>query len=122
MKSIQELESIRQLTLDKMNLRNAYKDGVRVVVGLATCGIAAGAKPVIEAFENEVKERGLNNVMVLQTGCIGMCRLEPMVEVFFPGKEKVTYCKVTPEQVKRIVSDHLVGGEPVAEYAIGSYE
>lgn len=122
MKTMQELEAIRQKTINELNLRKNREDGIRVVVGLATCGIAAGARPVMAAFVEEINKRQLQNVTVSQTGCIGLCRLEPIVEVYMPGKEKVTYCKVKPEQVARIVSEHIVNGNPVVEYTIGSYE
>jgi len=122
MKTLQELEAIRQKTLNDLNLRKNREDGIRIVVGLATCGIAAGARPVMTAFVEEVSKRQLSNVIVSQTGCIGLCRLEPIVEVHAPGKEKVTYCKVTPEQVGRIVTEHIVNGNPVVEYTIGNFE
>ena len=122
MKTLQELEAIRQKTINELNLRKNREDGIRVVVVLATCGIAAGARPVMAAFVEEINKRQLQNVTVSQTGCIGLCRLEPIVEVYMPGKEKVTYCKVKPEQVARIVSEHIVNGNPVVEYTIGSYE
>ncbi len=122
MKTLQELEAIREKTLNELNLRKNQENGVRVVVGLATCGIAAGARPVMAAFVDEVNKRELHNVTVSQTGCIGLCRLEPIVEVYTADQEKVTYCRVTPEQVGRIVAEHIVNGNPVVEYTIGSYE
>ena len=122
MKSIAELEAIRQQTLDKVLLRKEEKDAVRVVVGMATCGIAAGARPVMLSFVEELKRRNLSSVTVSQTGCIGMCRLEPMVDVITPGQEKVTYVNVKPEMVGRIVAEHIVNGRPVSEYTIGAAE
>ncbi len=122
MKSIAELEAIRQRTLDKVMLRKADKDAVRVVVGMATCGIAAGARPVLLGFVEELARRNLQNVTVSQTGCIGMCRLEPMVDVIVPGQEKVTYVKVKPEMVGRIVAEHIVNGCPVESFTIGAAE
>lgn len=122
MKSIAELEAIRQRTLDKVSVRKDAEDGIRVVVGMATCGIAAGARPVMLSFVEEINKRNLQNVTVSQTGCIGMCRLEPMVDVFVPGKEKVTYVKLHPDMVSRIVAEHIVNGRPVAEYTIGAAE
>lgn len=119
MKSLAELEAIRQRTLDKVNLRREH-EGTRIVVGMATCGIAAGAKPVMLALLDEVGKRNLLNVVVAQTGCIGMCELEPIVEVSVPGQEKVTYVKVKPEMAARIVSEHVVNGQPVVEYTIGA--
>ena len=122
MKSIAELEAIKKKVLDNVNLRTEREEGIRVVVGMATCGIAAGARPVMTAFMDEVSKRSLNNVVIEQTGCIGVCRLEPIVEVFVPGKEKVTYVKMTPEKVAKIVADHIVNGQAVAEYTIGAAE
>ncbi|NLF27684.1 MAG: (2Fe-2S) ferredoxin domain-containing protein [Clostridiales bacterium] len=121
MKSIEELNAIRQKTLDQVNLRRDHA-GTRVVVGMATCGIAAGARPVMNAFLDEARKRGLLDVTIAQTGCIGMCRLEPIVEVMYPGQEKVTYVKVNPEMVGRIVAEHIVNGKPVEEYTIGAAE
>ena len=121
MKSFAELEAIRQRTLDQVNLRREH-EGTRIVVGMATCGIAAGARPVMLAFLEEVRKRNLLDVTVAQTGCIGMCRLEPMVEITLPGQEKVTYVKVKPEMVARIVTEHVVNGRPVEEYTIGAAE
>ncbi len=122
MKSLKELEEIKQRTLDSVNLRKERTGGTRVVVGMATCGIAAGARPVLLAFLEEVKKRNLGDVTVSQTGCIGVCRLEPMVEVTRPGEEKVTYVKVTADKVKRVVAEHIVNGHVVTEYTIGAAE
>lgn len=120
-KTLEELQAIRDKVRENMNVRGDHEDAVRVVVGMATCGIAAGARPVLNALADEVAKRRLDNVTVTQTGCIGMCQYEPIVEVFAPGKEKVTYVKVTPEMVPRIVADHLVNGNPVTEYTIGHF-
>ena len=123
MKSMAELEAIRQRTLQRINLRKEDEnENIRVVVGMATCGIAAGARPVMMAFMDEINKRGLSHVTVSQTGCIGMCRLEPMVDVYLPGKEKVTYVHMTPEKVGRVVAEHVVNGRPVTEYTIGAVE
>lgn len=121
MKSLKELEEIRQRTLESVNLRKE-REGIRVVVGMGTCGIAAGARPVLLAFVEEVKKRNLQNVTITQTGCIGVCRLEPMVDVYLPGEEKVTYVKMTPEKAQKVVVEHLVNGQPVTEYTIGAEE
>jgi NADP-reducing hydrogenase subunit HndB len=120
MKSLAELAKIREQMQSEVSLRHDSANDTRVVVGMATCGIAAGARPVLSAFVEEVNRRQLKNVMVTQTGCIGMCRLEPIVEVTAPGKEKVTYVQMTPERVARIVADHLVNGNPVIEYTVGA--
>ena len=122
MKSMAELEAIRQKTLENIAMRKDVHDAARVVVGMATCGIAAGARPVMLAFMDEIAKRHLDHVTVSQTGCAGMCRLEPMVDVYVPGQEKVTYVKLTPEMVPRIVTEHIVNGRIVEEYTIGAAE
>lgn len=122
MKSLAELEAIRQKTLENIAMRKEVHDSARVVVGMATCGIAAGARPVMLAFVEEINKRKLDHVTVSQTGCVGMCRLEPMVDVYLPGQEKVTYVKLTPDMVPRIVAEHIVNGRPVMEYTIGAAE
>lgn len=122
MKSLAELAALREQALSQIHMRNDDQEGVRIVVGMATCGIAAGARPVMSAFVEEVNKRKLENVAVVQTGCIGLCRLEPIVEVYLPGQKKVTYGKVTPEQVAKIVSDHVVNGKVVKEFTIGEID
>jgi NADP-reducing hydrogenase subunit HndB len=120
MKSLEELLAIRDKAKAAMTDREGTGDGIRVVVGMATCGIAAGARPVLNAFVDEVAKRNLKNVTVAQTGCIGMCQYEPIVEVFEPGKEKVTYVQISPEKVAEIVASHIVNGNPVVEYTVGA--
>ena len=123
MKSLAELQAIREKTLNRINLRKEEEgETTRVVIGMATCGIAAGARPVMLAFMDEISKRGLQHVTVSQTGCIGMCRLEPMVDVIVPGQEKVTYVHMTPEKVGRVVAEHIVNGRPVEEFTIGAAE
>lgn len=121
MKSLEELAALRERMKNNVAMRQDNSTATRVVVGMATCGIAAGARPVLTAFVEEVNRRGLKDVVVTQAGCIGMCKLEPIVEVFQPGKEKVTYVKMTPEKVSRIVTEHLVNGSPLTEYTVGAY-
>ena len=120
MKSLAELAELREKMKADVNLRRDSNDDTRVLVGMATCGIASGARPVLAAFVEEVNKRQIKNVMVTQTGCIGICKLEPIVEIVVPGQEKVTYVKMTAEKVSRIVTEHLVNGKPVAEYTIGA--
>ena len=121
MKSVEELKASRDRVKNTVHLRkDDSADNIRVVVGMSTCGIAAGARPVLAAFTEEVAKRGLQNVMVTQTGCIGICQYEPVVEVVTPGHEKVTYVKMTPEKAVRVVNDHLVNGNVVTEYTIGA--
>jgi NADP-reducing hydrogenase subunit HndB len=122
MKTLKELAEIRERMQNKINIRK--EDGVeyRVVVGMATCGIAAGARPVLTALVDEINRRHLTNVIVSQTGCIGVCRLEPVVEVYGASGEKVTYVKMTDEKARKIVSEHIVNNRVVTEYTIGANE
>ncbi len=121
MKSLEELKKLRDEAIKNVEMRNTDKN-IRVIVGMATCGISAGARPVLSTFVEEVAKRNLNNIQVVQTGCIGMCTYEPIVEVYTPDKEKVTYIHVDPEKVKKIVAEHLVNGNAIKEYTIGSAE
>ena len=121
MKSLAELEAIRNKAVNSVNIRKDDHQ-IRVVVGMATCGIAAGARPVMSAFIEEAAKRNLAHVAVTQTGCIGVCRLEPIVEVYMPGEEKVTYVKMTEEKAKEVVLEHLVNGRVVTKYTIGAAE
>ncbi len=118
MKSLAELAAIREKMKDKVVLREGTND-TRIVVGMATCGIAAGARPVLSAFVEGVNQAGLSDsVTVSQTGCIGICQYEPVVEIFEAGKEKVTYVKMTPDKVSRVIEEHIKGGQVVEEYTI----
>ncbi len=123
MKTLEELLAIKakaQANITTRETKDGAEDITRIVVGMATCGIAAGARPVLNGFVDEIAKRNLQHVTVSQTGCIGMCQYEPIVEVFAPGKEKVTYIKMTPEKIARVVADHIVNGNPVTEYTVAS--
>ena len=120
MKSLEELKAIREKMQGSVSFRSEDSDGIRVVVGMATCGIASGARPVLTTLSDAVQEKKLQNVAVTQTGCIGLCQYEPIVEVFEPGKEKVTYVKMNPEKALEIVDRHLIRGQVVSEYTIGA--
>ncbi len=120
MKSLAELQAIKERMKSKVVLREGTSD-IRVVVGMATCGIAAGARPVLNTLVEEVNNSNLfEKVTVTQTGCIGFCQLEPIVEVYEPGKEKVTYIKMTSEKAKEVVEKHLKGGNVVTEYTVAN--
>mgnify|MGYP001463538252 FL=1 len=118
MKSLDELRAIRESMQAQMGLRKEESNQTRIVVGMATCGIASGARPVLMALSDAVQEKGLKNVMVTQTGCIGLCKYEPIVEVLEPGKEKVTYVKMTPEKALEVLEKHIIRGQIVKEYTI----
>ena len=118
MKSLEELKAIREKMQGQVGLRSESATDTRVVVGMATCGIASGARPVLTALSNAVLEKKLEGVTVTQTGCIGLCQYEPIVEVLAPGQEKVTYVKMTPEKALEVVEKHLIRGQVVTEYTI----
>ena len=121
MKSLAQLEELRNKTLAKINLTKHEGDGIRIVVGMATCGIAAGARPVLKAMMDEIEKRNLSEkVSLTQTGCIGMCKLEPIVEVYLPNDEKITYVKMTAEKAAKVVAETVVNGKVVTEYTIGA--
>lgn len=120
MKSLEELKAIKAKMQDKVSVRTSSGD-IRIVVGMATCGIAAGARPVLNAFVEGITDAGLSDkVMVSQTGCIGICQYEPVVEIYEKDKEKVTYVKMTPEKAAEVIEKHVKGGNVITEYTIGA--
>ena len=118
MKSLEELKQIRDRVKDQVDIREGSAGKIRVVVGMATCGIASGARPVLKTLSDEVQKRGLKHVKVCQTGCIGLCQYEPIVEIYEPGKEKVTYVKVNPEKAIDILEQHIVRGQAIDKYML----
>ena len=118
MKSLEELRAIRENMQGSIGFRSDDNDSTRIVVGMATCGIASGARPVLKTLSDEVQKRGLEHVKVTQTGCIGLCQYEPIVEVYEPGKEKITYVKVNPEKALDIIDQHIVRGNVVDRYML----
>ncbi|MBE6009598.1 MAG: NADH-quinone oxidoreductase subunit NuoF [Lachnospiraceae bacterium] len=122
MKSINELLALKEKAQAQMGARCAGSDMTSIVVGMATCGIASGARPVLEEMQKKVEEEGLDTVMVTQTGCVGMCQYEPILEVYEPGKPKVTYIQMSPDKVDRIVQEHLKGGSVVEDFTLESID
>lgn len=121
MKSLEELKAIREKMQGQVGLRSESEHAsTRIVIGMATCGIAAGARPVLNAFVEGVHNKGLTDVMVTQTGCVGLCQYEPIVEILEPGKEKVTYIKMDAKKAEEVIEQHLVRGQIVSEYTINS--
>ncbi len=120
MKSLAELQALRDKMKNNMGVRGDDTGNIRVVVGMATCGIAAGAKPVLMAFVEEAAREGLTDLVITQTGCMGLCSYEPTVEVATPDGKKTVYGNMTPEKAVRVVKEHLIGGQAVVEYAIGA--
>lgn len=111
--TIDQLNEIKAKYKDEVTIRK-HADGTRVIVAMGTCGIAAGAREVLKAFVEEI--HGINDVTVSQSGCVGNCENEPIVKVYEPGKEAVTYIKMTPEKAKKVAKEHILGGKPVSEY------
>lgn len=120
MKTLEELKAIREKMQGQVGLRSENESQTRVVVGMATCGIASGARPVLTAFSDAVQTQNLSNIAVVQTGCIGLCQFEPIVEIMEPGKDKVTYIKMTPEKALEVLEQHLIRGQVVSKYTINS--
>ena len=118
MKSLEELKAIREKMQGQVGFRAENENGTRVVVGMATCGIASGARPVLNELVQQVNDRKLADVAVTQTGCIGLCQYEPIVEVYKPGEEKVTYVKMTPEKAVEVLEKHVIGGNVVEDYTL----
>lgn len=120
MKTLEELKAIREKMQGQVGLRSEDASQTRVVVGMATCGIASGARPVLTAISDVVQTKNLSNIAVVQTGCVGLCQYEPIVEVMEPGKDKVTYIKMNPEKALEVVEQHLIRGQVVSKYTIDS--
>lgn len=120
MKTLEELKAIREKMQSQVGLRSEKETNTRVVVGMATCGIASGARPVLTTLSDAVQSKNLSNIAVVQTGCIGLCQFEPIVEVFEPGKDKVTYVKMNSEKALEVIEQHLIRGQVVDKYTISS--
>lgn len=118
MKSLEELRAIRERMQGKVGMRSEDASQIKIVVGMATCGIASGARPVLNVLADEVQKRGLSNVVVTQTGCIGLCKYEPVVEVYVPGKEKVTYVKMNVDKALEVLEQHIVRGYTLGKYTL----
>lgn len=117
MKTIQELEEIRRKAFEDIN-PGLDRKCTRIVIGMATCGIAAGARPVMNAIIDELKRNDISNVIVSKTGCIGICKLEPVVEVYMPGREKITYVKMNVTRARRMIYEHVIGGKVIDEFTM----
>lgn len=118
MKSLEELAKIRDEARKLTGIREG-KEKTKIIVGMGTCGIAAGARETMKAILDEVGKRNLNDVTVTQTGCIGLCEQEPIVEVEAPGEPRITYGKVSADKARQIVYKHLVNGNIIGEWVIG---
>ena len=119
MPKISNLEELKKLRDKSIAETAARKEGrFRVIIGLGTCGIAAGGRKIMEAAMEEIAKRGLKDVSVETTGCIGMCQKEPLLDIVRPGEDRVTYGPVKPTDVPRIIADHLVNGNIVEDLVV----
>ena len=119
MKSLDELARIREQAKQMIQMRE-NQDGVKIIVGMGTCGIAAGARETMNAILDELSKRNLNQVTVTQTGCVGLCEQEPMIDVMIPGQAKITYGRVNPDKARQIIAGHVVNGNIVGEWVVRS--
>ena len=122
MKSLAQLAEIKEKMKANETMRHDGERAKKIVVGMGTCGIASGARGIVNALTEEIAKRNLEHVTIAQTGCVGMCKLEPMMDVIAPGEDKVTYVKLTPDQIPKIIGEHVVNGRVVKEFTIGAYE
>ena len=118
MKSLEELKAIRERMQGKVGMRSEDASQIKIVVGMATCGIASGARPVLNVLADEVQKRGMSNVVVTQTGCLGLCQYEPVIEVYVPGQEKVTYTKMNVDKAIEMLEQHIVRGNVLGKYTL----
>lgn len=116
-KSLEDLKKLREEALEKRKAKVTYGNA-QVIVGMGTCGIAAGARDTMKSILNQIEAEDLNDIVVTQTGCVGLCEKEPIVQVVIRGGNKVTYGKVTPMVAKRILDEHVKGGKVLQEYVI----
>jgi len=115
----EDLEKIREKVRQSTILREGSGARARVTVHMGTCGIAAGARPVMEALLNEIDARGVKDVFVTTSGCAGLCSREPMATVVLASEvAPVKYVDLTPEKMKRVFAEHVLGGKVVKEYAL----
>ncbi len=120
MKSLADLQALREKLKADIKLRS--NEGTKIIVGMGTCGIAAGAREVMSTILEELAVRKLHDVQVRQTGCIGMCEKEVLVDISRPNEPRITYGKVTPADVKKIIAEHVVNGRIVEELVVGKIE
>ena len=117
--AIKSLEDLRKIKAESQKNTEARKNNdTQIIIGMGTCGIAAGAREVMAAVLVELAERNLHDVAVLQTGCIGMCQKEPLLDIVRPGEDRVTYGPVKPQDVSRIIAEHLVNGNVVEDLVV----
>ncbi|MGE4320932.1 MAG: ferredoxin [Acholeplasmataceae bacterium] len=119
MKSLEELKKLRDASLKKMTMRYT-KDGFRVQVGMATCGIASGARPILNEFLEQIEHHDLKNVTITQVGCMGECAFEPMAEIVDASGQSYIYCSLTIPMVREIVEKHIMNHQPITKYLLSA--
>ena len=119
-KSLEELKALRDKYKSNVDIRNSIEEGnkIRIAVGMATCGIASGSRETINSIVEEVRAQGLANVSVVQTGCLGYCYAEPVVEISMPGKDSVLYGNINAQKVKELIDKHVKNGETITDWVI----
>lgn len=121
MKSLEDLKRIREQAQAQIRLRT-QEYNTKIIVGMGTCGIAAGARETLMAILDELAKRNIQDVVVTQTGCVGLCEYEPLVNVIKPGQPKITYMKVTPEKARQIIASHIVNDQVINEWVLSTEE
>jgi len=119
MKSLEELKKLRDESLKKMTMR-FVKDGFRIQVGMGTCGIASGARPILATFLEEVEKNELGNVSVTQVGCMGECAYEPMAELIDDQGQSFVYCNLTEATAREVIQRHVMNHEPILRLLLTS--
>ncbi len=117
MKSLEDLKKIREKAQQDLALRNKNAK-VKIIVGMGTSGIAAGAREILKVFVEEITQNNLSDVIVTQTGEKGFSSAEPIVEIEEEGKSKVIYGNVTVDIAKQIIKEHIIGGKVLVQYTI----
>ncbi len=117
MKSLEALRKIREASKSQIDLRREAT-GIKIIVGMDSCGISAGARSVTKGLLEESKKRNLTNIRILQSGCNGSCELEPIMEVYTADGKKTTYVEMTKEKAQRVVDQHIINGREVKEYVL----
>ena len=120
MKTLEDLKALREKL--KSDIKVRQNQGTKIIIGMGTCGIAAGAREVMSAALDEQAVRKLNDVQLQQTGCIGMCEKEVLLDVIRPNEPRITYGNVKPADVKRIIADHVVNGRIIEDLVVGKIE
>lgn len=116
-KTIEDLKRLREQVQSQTSVR--YESSKQIIVGMGTCGIAAGAREVMSAILDEIAKRRVEDILVRQTGCIGMCEKEVMVDVVLPGQPRITYGGVKTTDIPKIIAEHVINGHIVKELVVG---